>query len=91
MKNIELAKEIYNVIRTKFDFETWYDECFEACLEDAAALINSGCCSIDSGSIFEVSKTISKDGQTHNFDFDKENFIEFYGEDGFKNRFFSEE
>lgn len=91
MKNIELAKEIYNVIRTKFDFETWYNECFAACLEDAASLIDSGCCSIDSGSIFEVSYTISKDGQTHNFDFDKENFIEFYGEDGFKNRFFSEE
>lgn len=91
MKNKELGKMIYDVLRTRLDFETWYSECFAECVEDAANLIDSGCCDAEYGSLCEISSTISKDGQTHRFDFDKENFVEFYGEDGFKNRFFPEE
>jgi hypothetical protein len=91
MKNRELGKAIYDVVRTRLDFETWYNQCFAECVEDAAGLIDSGCCTAERGSFCEISKTISKDGQTHNFDFDKDNFIEFYGKDGFENRFFPKE
>ena len=91
MKNIELGKKIWKVIKTDFDFETWYSECFCECVEDAAKFIDSGCCEPETGSSLEISRTISKDGCTHNFNFDKENFIEFYGEEGFKNRFYPED
>lgn len=91
MKNRELGKAIYDVIKTRLDFETWYNECFAECVEDAARLIDSGCCDVENGSICEISRTISKDGQTHNFDFDKENFVEYYGEEVFKNRFYPED
>ncbi len=81
MTNRELAKSIWAVIRTELDFEAWFKDCFRECVEDAVKLINTGCCTFKNGSVLEISRTISKDGKTHNFDFDKENFIEFYGEE----------
>ncbi len=91
MKNIELGKKIWGVIKTDLDFDTWYNECFGECVEDAAKLIFSGCCDAETGSICEISKNISKDGRTHNFNFDKENLIEFQGKEGFKNTFYPED
>ncbi len=80
MKNEELGKLIWNSVRTDLDFETWYKECFGACVEDAAKLIWSGCAEYPKSSC-EIPRIISKDGNTHNFDFDEENFIEYYGEE----------
>ena len=90
-KNIELGKKIYEHLNTKFDFETWYKDCFGACIEDAANLIFNGYCDVEKGSFFEISRTISKDGNTHRIDVEKENFIEYYGEEGFKNTFYPDD
>ena len=87
MKNIELGKKIWNAIDSSWDFETWYEKCFGECIEEAANSILNGSCTIENGSFVEVSRTISKDGNTHNFDVDPENFIEYYGEEGFFNTF----
>ncbi len=81
MTNLELGKQIYDVVRTELDFETWYKDCFGACVESAANIILNGHCDYNKGSVLEVSRTESKDGNTHNFDFDKENFVEYYGEE----------
>lgn len=87
MKNIELGKKIWDAIDSSWDFETWYEKCFGECIEEAANSILNGSCTIENGSFVEVSHTISKDGNTHNFDVDPENFIEYYGEEGFFNTF----
>ena len=79
MTNKELAERAYKVIDTHYDFESWYNDCFPECIEEAANMIFSGCCEFSTGSSFEISRHISNDGQTHNFDVDMENFIEFYG------------
>ena len=90
MKNIELGKEIYNLIKTDLDFKDWFkgSTCFGEFVNDAAASILNGSCSIESGSFVEISKTVSKDGKTHRIDFDRENFIEYYGPEQFYGMFY---
>lgn len=87
MKNRDIARMAWEVIKTDLDFDDWYKECWGECMDEARALIDSGCCSWPNGSFFEVSRNISKDGQTHNFDIEKENFIEYYGEQACKEMF----
>lgn len=81
MTNVELGKQIWDVLRTNLDFDSWYKDCFGSCIEDAANLINSGCCTFSEGSELEISMNISKDGSTHTFSVNKNNFIEYYGEE----------
>lgn len=82
MTNKELGRAIWEVLRVDGfynNFEIWYQDCFDECIADAEKMIFSGCCTFENGSFIEISKNISKDGKTHNFNVDKENFIEFYG------------
>lgn len=90
MKNIELGKEIYNLIKTDLNFKDWFkgSTCFGEFVNDAAASILNGNCSIENGSFVEISKTVSKDGKTHRIDFDRENFIEYYGPEQFYGMFY---
>ncbi len=92
MKNIELGKKIYNLIKTDLDFKDWFKSttCFGEFVNDAAASILNGSCSIENGSFVEISKTVSKDGKTHRIDFDRENFIEYYGPEQFYGMFYPE-
>lgn len=84
--NKEIGKEIWN--RIEFNgsfyenhFEEWFNDCFAECVAEAVKSIDSGCCTFEKGTILELSKNITKDGQTYVVDFDKENLIEFYGKE----------
>lgn len=84
--NKEIGKEIWERINFNGSFyenhfEEWFKDCFPACVEDAVKSIESGCCTFEKGTILELSRIITKDGQTHVIDFDKENLIEFYGKE----------
>lgn len=86
MTNKEVGKSIWEKINFngsfyESHFEEWFNDCFAECVAEAVANIDNGGCKFETGSYIEVSKNISKDGQTHNIDFDKENFIEYYGKE----------
>ena len=86
MTNKEVGKSIWEKINFngsfyESHFEEWFNDCFAECVAEAVVNIDNGGCKFETGSYIEVSKNISKDGQTHNIDFDKENFIEYYGKE----------
>ena len=86
MTNKEIGKSIWEKINFngsfyESHFEEWFNDYFAECVAEAVANIDNGGCKFETGSYIEVSKNISKDGQTHNIDFDKENFIEYYGKE----------
>lgn len=86
MTNYEVAKQVWGKINFHESwyadhFDDWYKDCWNECMEEATNYILNGSCSFETGSFIEVSRTLSKDGQTHNIDVDKENFVEFYGEE----------
>jgi hypothetical protein len=86
MTNKEIGKAIWENINFnggfyEENFEKWFEDCFAVCVEEAVANIDNGGCKFETGSFIEISKNISKDGRTHNIDFDKENFIEYFGKE----------
>lgn len=92
MTNKETGRKIWEKINFNGNFyeshfEEWYNDCFPSCIEEATKSIDSGCCTFENGTILELSRNITKDGQTHVIDFDKENLIEFYGKEECFKRF----
>lgn len=79
MRNKELGKEIWKMLRLSGfyadNFETWFEDCFRECIEEACNSVDS----FEKGGWIEIGKSISKDGNPHIIDFEPENFIEFYG------------
>jgi len=92
MKNEKLARTIWSQLNFKDgvfqeDFNFWYDNCFDACMEEACSPIFTGNCDFNKGSFIEISRTSSKDGATHTINVDKDELIEYYGEDCCKRMF----
>lgn len=86
MCNREVAKLVWKKIDFHggfyaSNFDEWYKDCWAECMEEAVDNILNGGCKFESGSYIEISLSISVDRQSHNVDVDKENFIEFYGEE----------
>ena len=86
----EVGKEIWSL--TNFsegniygsDFETWYRECFpytiHTAADNATEKILKGDRRYKDGSFIEMEAWEAKDGKPHTFFFDKEHFVEYYGE-----------
>lgn len=95
MANIELGKKIWENIKFSNyyaeDFEQWYKDCFAECMNEATNYILNGSCDFERGSFVEISKNLSKSGRTIEINVDKEDFIEFYGEEGCKDLFYPED
>lgn len=101
MANKELGKKIWD--RMKFnvgdyyaeDFEAWYNDCFAACMEEVVnnyfANDHKSVEDWKDGWFLELSARQTKSGETETISFEKENFIEFYGEEYCKEMFEPEE
>ena len=97
MANKELGKKIWD--RKKFnvgdyyaeDFEAWYNDWFAACMEEVVnnyfANEHKSVEEWKDGWFLELSARQTKSGETETIDFEKENFIEFYGEEACKGMF----
>lgn len=93
----EVGKEIWSL--TNFsegniygsDFETWYRECFpytiHTAADNATEKILKGDRRYKDGSFIEMEAWEAKDGKPHTFFFDKEHFVEYYGEQKAKRLF----
>jgi DNA primase traC len=89
----EVGKEIWSL--TNFsegniygsDFETWYRECFPYTIHTAVKKISDGHCSYKGGSFVAMEAKEAKDNKPHTFFFDKEHFVEYYGEQKAKRLF----
>lgn len=82
----DVAEQVWQVIDYnggfyETNFDAWYRDCWENCMEEAIDNILNGGWELENGSYIEVSKNISKDGNTHNIDVAKEHIIEYLGEE----------
>lgn len=82
----EVAQQVWQVIDYnggfyETDFDAWFKDCWQECMEEAINNILNGGWDWENGSYIEVSKNISKDGNTHNIDVEKEHIIEYLGEE----------
>lgn len=82
----EVAQQVWSVIDYnggfyETDFDAWFKDCWQECMEEAINNILNGACKWENGSYIEVSKSISKDGNTHNIDVAKEHIIEYLAEE----------
>ncbi|MEL3912967.1 hypothetical protein [Treponema pedis] len=75
-----LARNVFNVTKTYMSFKEWYELGFDDCMQEALNTIDTGCCSFETGSSFEISRFQSRDGKTHTFNVDKEDLIEWFGD-----------
>lgn len=84
LTNKELGRLIYVALfsepEDELDFEIWYEQCWNECMNDAVNAIGVGCGSYEDGTSIELSWTVTKSGRTEVFFFEKENFDEYYGE-----------
>ena len=94
----EVGKEIWSLIvfregnnygnvAYKTDFASWYKDVFPACIDKAAQRIFDGKSTYEKGSFFELNGTETKDETAHRISFNKEHFIEYYGEEAAKRLF----
>ncbi|QNL96643.1 zincin-like metallopeptidase domain-containing protein [Treponema sp. Marseille-Q4132] len=89
----DIAKEIWSL--TNFsegnmygsDFEIWYKESFPYTVHTAVKNILDGHCSYKGGSFVAMEAKEAKDNKPHTFFFDKEHFVEYYGEQKAKQLF----
>ena len=89
----DIAKEIWSL--TNFsegniygsNFETWYKESFPYTVHTAVKKISDGHCSYKGGSFVAMEAKEAKDNKPHTFFFDKEHFVEYYGEQKAKQLF----
>ncbi len=101
MANKELGKKIWDSMKFSGsnyyaeDFEAWYNDCFAACMEEVVnnyfANEHESVEDWKNGWFIELSASQTKSGHTETISFEKENFIEFYGEEACKEMFEPEE
>ena len=82
----DVAQQVWQVIDYnggfyETNFDSWYRDCWQECMEEAIDNILNGGWKLENGSYIEVSKSISKDGNIHNIDVKKEHIIEYLGEE----------